>query len=112
MLGFIEVGDRFKAGRFGEVPLEAVGPSVVFAGEDGGGSLAVRHDGVCAVAADVVEAVDGAVAVADEEEGEVGYVEGEVVACFGEAGGIGEQHPALGEDGTTLELVHGFGAVP
>lgn len=34
VLGFIKVGDRFEAGRFGEVPLETVGPSVVFAGED------------------------------------------------------------------------------
>lgn len=54
------------------------------AAEDGGSSAFLAGDRVSTVTADVVEGADEVVFAADEEDGEVCYVEGLVGSWFGE----------------------------
>lgn len=81
---------------------------MVLAAEDGCSAGGRLYNGECAVTADVVEAVDCAVAVLDKEEGEVGDCEREIIARFLETAGVGEQHPSLREDCPSFQLVHCF----
>lgn len=72
MLAPVESFDRIEARSFGEISFQAIGPAVVFTAQNAGGTTFLLDDGVCTVPAGIMEAVDVAAAVTDEEKGVVG----------------------------------------
>lgn len=58
-------------------------------------------DGVCSVAAYVVECADNTVLAQDDQDGKVGNLERDVVASFGETAAVSDADPGLG----VLELI-------
>lgn len=112
MLGLVKVRHRLKARSLCQVALEAVGPPVVLAGQDGSIAAALGDDRKSAVTADVMKGVDLAVTIHDQEEGEAGFCEGDVVTSLLESDFVCEEDPFSRKDGSAFKLVHGGGAVP
>jgi hypothetical protein len=64
------------------------------------------------VPADVVEGINGALAIMGNDEIEASDLKIEPVACVGESDLVGDELPPPRKDGTPLELVHLMGGVP
>ena len=76
-------------------------------GAGNGGSVAGvgAAEAVAPVTADVEEGVDGAAAVAHDQDGVFAHVGGEVVAGIGDLGLVAEEEPAAGENALQFLLV-------
>ena len=98
--------------RLGELAVQPVAPAVVLAREDARRALVLGDHGERPVAADVVEGVDLALAVADEHELEAGHLVAQPVAGVGEAELVRGHEPFAREDGAPLELEHLLRGVP
>ena len=125
--------------RLGERTLHRVAPSVELAREDGHltrfdhgillALLLASYDGECAMPADVVERVDVAVAVFDQEEVVTGHLEADVFASLGETlmtdvrdsesaemvvtyVGMAYEEPFLAENRSPFQLVDRIRAIP
>lgn len=91
VLGLVEAVDVLVAWGFGKLAIKTVGPAVVLAGEDARGAGFLGDDGEGAMAADVVESVDLALAVFYEDEWVASDLVLYPVTCVGEAQDVGGQ---------------------
>lgn len=112
VLALVEPFYRVESRSLGEVAFEAVGPAVVFAAENAGFAGALLHNRVRAVSTDIVEAVDVALAVLDQEEGEIGVHKRDVLARLLEPEVMRDEYPFSGNDGSSLQLVQFRRSIP
>lgn len=75
-------------------------------------AVLVLEDGVGTMATDVVEGVDLAFLVFNQEEVEAGHLEAKEATGLGETRTMGGHEPVLGEDGTLLQVEEGRLMVP
>lgn len=75
MLALVETFDRVETGSFREVSFQTVGPTMIFAAQNAGGTAFLFENWVCTVPANIVEAVDITAAVTDEEKRIIGVCE-------------------------------------
>lgn len=85
MVLFLKASDRVESGRFGQFPIKAIGPTVVFAGEYPSVAFVFRHHWKSPVPADVVEAVQVPVFIQTEHKRIPGLFETEEVTGFCES---------------------------
>lgn len=82
MLALVEPFDGIEPGSFREIPFQAIGPTVIFAAQNAGCTTFLLYDGICTMPAEIVEAINRATSVTDEEEGIIGLCEGDKLARF------------------------------
>lgn len=75
MLASVETFNCVETGGFREVSFQTVGPTVILAAQNTGGSAFFLDNWICTVPAYIVKAVDIAAAVTDEEKGIIGVRE-------------------------------------
>lgn len=85
---------------------------MVLAGEHEAVALFFCDNGECAVSADIVEGVDLPLSVLDDDELKASDLIAEPVPWLGEPEAVCCEKPLLGEDCSTLELVHLLRSVP
>lgn len=85
LLCFVEPFNGIEAGCFREFAVQSIAPTVVLATEDIGCTTLHLHYRKCSVSTNVVEAVDLAFTVFDQEERVSGYVEFLKIASLNES---------------------------
>jgi hypothetical protein len=92
VLGLVEARQLLVPRCLGEVPAQPVGPAVVLTREDVAVALVLGDDGEAAVPADVVEGVDDALVVPDDDKLVAGDLVPDPVSRVGDPGLVcGEQ---------------------
>lgn len=113
VLALVEAIQFLVLRGFGQRAVQSIGPAVIPAGQDFGIPFALLLDhGVRTVSADVVERVDGALPVTDDEEVKTRNLIPQPVAGFLQPRAVGDEKPSPGEDGAAFELIHLRGGVP
>ena len=104
VLCLVKVGDVLELWGLCKVTVGVVGPAVVETAQHDGGALLLSHHRVRSVTADVVEGLDLALLVLDEEELHPHEVVGVVVSSLLKGGGVRSVQPRLHEYGTLLQV--------
>lgn len=96
----LKASDRVESGCLGQFAAEAIGPTVVFAGEYPGVAFVFRHHWESPVPADVVEAIQGSVFIETDHKRIPGLFETQEITGFCEPQFVGDQEPPLRKYGT------------
>ena len=112
LLFFVESFHGIEAGCFREFAVQSIAPTVILATEDAGCTTLRLYYRKRSVSTNVVEAVDVAFTVFDQEKRVSGYIEFLKVAGLDESEGVGEKHPISREYRSSLELVESFSPIP
>ena len=75
-------------------------------------AVLILEDGEGTVATDVVEGVDLALLVLDQEKVEAGHLKAQEAARLGQTRAVGHHEPLLGEYGSLLQVEEGWLVVP
>ena len=112
LLCFVEPFNGIEAGCFRKFAVQPIAPTVVLATEDTGCTTLRLYDRECSVSTNIVEAVNLAFAVLDQEKRVSGYVEFLKVAGLDESESVGEKHPISREYRSSLKLIEALRPIP
>jgi hypothetical protein len=96
----------------GKLSIHTIGPAVVFARQDIVLAIILNNDWEGSVTADIVEALDCALGIANEEEVEACFSIADPGASLLESHLVCKQDPFLGEDGSSFKFVDVVRLVP
>lgn len=113
VLVFVDAVRVFESSGLGQFTIQTVGPAMIPARQNLRVSRALfLNYWIRTVSANVVESVDISLSITGNNEVEASHLVSEPVASFLDARAVGEEDPPLGEDCTTLQLIHLWRCVP